>query len=38
MFDFMVGAAVGMVVGWNFLPQPAVVAAWIAALKAKILG
>lgn len=36
MFDFVFGAAVGLVVGWNFLPQPAFVADKVAALKAKL--
>ena len=22
MFEFLLGAAVGLLVGWNFLPQP----------------
>lgn len=28
MFEFMLGCAVGLVVGWNVLPQP----AWVKAL------
>lgn len=22
MFEFLIGAAIGLIVGWNFLPQP----------------
>ena len=34
MFGFILGAVVGLVVGWNFLPQP----QWAKDLVAKILG
>lgn len=30
-----IGIAIGLVVGWNFLPQPEVVKNWIAQLRAK---
>jgi hypothetical protein len=33
--SFLFGIAIGLVVGWNFLPQPAFVADAIAKLKAK---
>lgn len=31
MFEFFLGAGVGLIVGWNFLPQP----KWIAALVSR---
>ena len=34
MFEFLMGAAVGLVVGWNVLPQP----AWVAALYQRWFG
>lgn len=34
MFSFMIGAAAGLLVGWNFLPQP----AWVKALWSKATG
>lgn len=34
--SFIIGVAVGLVVGWNFLPQPAFVADKVAALRAKL--
>lgn len=33
---FILGVVVGLVVGWNFLPQPAFVADLIAKAKAKL--
>jgi hypothetical protein len=32
MTDFIVGGIVGLVVGWNFLPQP----VWVASLFSKL--
>ena len=29
MFELLLGAAIGLVVGWNFLPQPQFVKDWI---------
>jgi hypothetical protein len=34
MFEFLLGAVVGLVVGWNVLPQP----AWVAALYERWFG
>jgi len=34
MFDVLIGFAVGLVVGWNLLPQP----AWVKNLWTKIVG
>lgn len=34
--SFIIGVAVGLVVGWNFFPQPAFVADKVAALRAKL--
>ena len=34
--ELLIGGAVGLVIGWNFLPQPKIVADYIAALVAKI--
>lgn len=34
MFELLIGAAIGLVVGWNVLPQP----AWVAALYTKWFG
>jgi hypothetical protein len=28
MIEFLIGLGVGLVVGWNFLPQPAWVKDW----------
>ena len=33
---FILGVVVGLVVGWNFLKQPAVVAEWIAKIRTKL--
>jgi len=33
MLTFILGAVVGLVVGWNFFPQPAVVKEWLEKLK-----
>lgn len=35
MICFFFGIAVGLVVGWNFLPQPEIVKTWIVQLRAK---
>jgi hypothetical protein len=32
----IVGFGVGLVVGWNFLPQPAFIKTWIAKLTGKV--
>lgn len=34
--SFLIGVGVGLVVGWNFFPQPAFVADKVAALRAKL--
>lgn len=34
--SFIIGVAVGLVVGWNFFPQPQYVADKVAALRAKL--
>jgi hypothetical protein len=34
MFEFMIGAVVGLVIGWNVLPQP----AWAADLYTRWFG
>lgn len=34
MFELLLGFAAGLVVGWNFLPQP----AWVKSLLTKITG
>lgn len=34
MLDIIVGFVAGLVVGWNFLPQP----QWVKDLLAKIIG
>lgn len=36
MTTFLIGAAIGLVVGWNFLPQPAWVLALVAKMRAKV--
>lgn len=35
---FVVGVVVGLVIGWNFLPQPQWVAGLVEQLKAKLQG
>jgi len=35
MICLLIGIAIGLVVGWNFLPQPEIVKTWIAQLRAK---
>ena len=35
MISFIIGALIGLVVGWNFLPQPSFVKGWIDKLRAK---
>lgn len=34
--SFIVGVAVGLVVGWNFFPQPAIVAEKVALIRARL--
>lgn len=34
--SFILGVAVGLVVGWNFLPQPAFVADKVAQIREKL--
>jgi hypothetical protein len=34
MTDLLIGVAIGLVVGWNFLPQP----QWVKDLWSKIVG
>lgn len=34
--SFLIGTAVGLIVGWNFLPQPAFVADKVAVIRAKL--
>lgn len=29
MVELLIGFAIGLIAGWNFLPQPAWVKAWI---------
>ena len=36
--SFILGVAVGLLVGWNFLAQPAYVAEKVAAIRAKLTG
>lgn len=33
MLTFILGAAVGLIVGWNFFPQPAIVKTWLEKFK-----
>jgi len=35
---FIIGVGVGLIVGWNFLPQPAIVADKVALIRAKLTG
>lgn len=35
MFEFLLGVAVGLVIGWNFLPQPEWVKEKIDKLRSK---
>lgn len=34
--SFIIGVAVGLVVGWNFFPQPAFVAKKVAEIRTKL--
>ena len=34
MFEFMLGAVIGAVIGWNILPQP----AWVASIYARFFS
>lgn len=34
--EFLIGVVVGLLVGWNFLKQPAIVAEYVAKAKAAI--
>jgi hypothetical protein len=36
MICLLLGITIGLVVGWNFLPQPEIVKNWIAQLRAKV--
>ena len=36
--SFIIGVAVGLVVGWNFFPQPAFVAEKVASIRARLTG
>lgn len=38
MFFTILAFAAGLIVGWNFLPQPAVVKAFVEKLRAKFGG
>lgn len=38
MFTLIIGFAAGLVVGWNFLPQPAAIKAAVDKLVAKLKG
>jgi hypothetical protein len=33
--DIIIGFALGLIVGWNFLPQPAVVKTWVDKIRTK---
>jgi len=33
--DIIIGFALGLIVGWNFLPQPTFVKGWIDKLRGK---
>ena len=33
--DIIIGFALGLIVGWNFLPQPTFVKGWIDKLRSK---
>jgi hypothetical protein len=33
MIELFIAFAAGLVVGWNFLPQPTIVRNWIAKIK-----
>jgi hypothetical protein len=34
MFEFIIGFATGLVIGWNLIPQP----AWVKSLWSKVTG
>lgn len=34
--SFLIGVAVGLVIGWNFLAQPASVKGWVESIKTKL--
>lgn len=34
--SFIIGVGVGLIVGWNFFPQPAFVAQKVAEIRAKL--
>ena len=34
MFEFIIGLVAGLIIGWNFLPQP----QWVKDLLAKLTG
>ena len=34
MFEFIIGLVAGLIIGWNFLPQP----QWVKYLLAKLTG
>ncbi len=36
MFDFLLGGVIGLLLGWNFLPQPQWILDLVAKLKAKM--
>jgi hypothetical protein len=38
MIGFILGAAVGLVVGWNFLPQPSWVKRSVDSVRTKVDG
>lgn len=38
MVEFLLGVAIGLIVGWNFLKQPVWVAEFVAKVKKKIFG
>lgn len=33
MLELIIAFAAGLIVGWNFLPQPKIVTDWIAKIK-----
>lgn len=33
--DIIIGFALGLIVGWNFLPQPSIIKGWIDKLRGK---
>ena len=36
IMGFITGMVIGLLVGWNFFPQPKFVADWVANIKAKL--